>query len=203
MAKEHARPHRPAVYADLTALIDAGGGQSPRSRTEIAEATAHVLVTAAREDADPDRLVGLADSVGIDTLAELWRECDPVSLPGVLWVLYLLRQWCRSHPEEVARLWRDGEAYAGPDVVVAGVGHHADPDDIRQLADAVLGGAYRGDFAVALERAAAFFRVIAAGRREGSQPDPHSVESTLAERNERTADNLAAAAQAWRSGTLH
>ena len=202
MDNGQARPHRPAVYADLTALIDSAGGESPRSRSEIASATAHVLVTAAREEADPDRLVGLADSVGIDTLAELWRECDPVSLPGVLWILYLLRQWCHSRPDEVARLWRDGEAYAVADAVVAGVGSHAEPDDIRRLADAVLGGAYRGDFAVALERAAAFFRVVAAGRREGTLADPDGAEATLALRNERTAGNLAAAARAWRGGTL-
>ncbi len=203
MADQPARPHRPAVYADLTSLIDAAGGQTPRSRAEIAAATAHVLVTAAREQTDPDRLVGLADSVGIDTLAELWRDCDPISLPGVLWVLYLLRQWCHSRPDEVARLWRTGEAFAGAEAVVAGVGLHAGPDDIRQLADSVLGGAYRGDFAVALERAAAFFRVIAAGRREAANGAAHDSELTLAVRNERTAANLAAAARAWRDGTLH
>ena len=202
MAQEHKRPHRPTPYADLTALIDAAGGQSLQSRTEIASAMAQVLVTTAREDSDSERLVGLADRVGIDTLAELWRDCDPVSLPGVLWALYLLRQWCRSQPDEVARLWRDGEPQAAADSVVAGVGAHADPDDMRQLADSVLGGAYRGDFAVALERAAAFFRVIAAGRRESLDAHPSSAEATLAERNERTASNLAAAARAWRAGTL-
>ncbi len=202
MSDERRRPHRPAPYADLTALIDAAGGRTEQSRAEIAAATAHALVSAARGDSDPDRLVGLADSVGIDTLAELWRDCDPMSLPGVLWVLYLLRQWCRSHPDDVARLWRDGEPYAPADAVVAGVGEHADPDDIRRLADSVLGGAYRGDFAVALERAAAFFRVIAAGRREGPAMREPVAELALADRNERTATNLAAAARAWRDGTL-
>ncbi len=202
MSDERRRPHRPAPYADLTALIDAAGGRTEQSRAEVAAATAHALVSAARGDSDPDRLVGLADSVGIDTLAELWRDCDPMSLPGVLWVLYLLRQWCRSHPDDVARLWRDGEPYAPADAVVAGVGEHADPDDIRHLADSVLGGAYRGDFAVALERAAAFFRVIAAGRREGPAMREPVAELALADRNERTATNLAAAARAWRDGTL-
>jgi hypothetical protein len=202
MANDPARPHRPAVYADLTSLIDAAGGQTPRSRSEIATATAHALVSAARDERDTDRLVGLADSVGLDTLAELWRDSDPVSLPGVLWVLYLLRQWCHSRPDEVARLWRDGEAYAAAEAVVAGVGSHAEPDDIRRLADAVLSGAYQGDFAVALERAAAFFRVIAVGRREGPDSDPGTAGLTLAARNERTAGNLTAAARAWRGGTL-
>ncbi len=202
MVDDPKRSHRPAPFPDLTALIDAAGGQSPQSRAEIAAATAQFLVTAGRDEPDPDRLVGLADAVGLDTLAELWRDCDPVSLPGALWALYLLRQWCQTSPAEVARLWRDGEPYAPAEAVVAGLGAHADTDDIRRLADSVLTGAYRGDFAVALERAAAFFRVIAVGRREGVSPDPAAGEMTLAARNERTARNLTVAARGWREGTL-
>lgn len=193
----HRRPHRPARYADLTELIDAAGGVSPRSRTEVATAAAQALLNAAAEG-ERDRLVALADSVGIDTLAELWRDCDPVSLPGALWILYLLRQWCRSTPDEVARLWRDGAPYAAPDAVVAGAEHAPDGDAMLRLADSILGSAYGGDFAIALDRAAAFFRVIAAGRREGrlaAGPD-------LAPRNDRVARDLAAAAAAWRSGAL-
>jgi hypothetical protein len=163
---------------------------------------------AAAAGGEHDRFVALADAVGIDTLAELWRDCDPVSLPGALWVLYLLRQWCRSSPDEVARLWRDGEPYTAPDAVVAGAGMDPDSEAMLRLADSILGSAYGGDFAIALDRAAAFFRVIAAGRREGRPvtgadgaigadgPD-------LAPRNDRVARDLAAAAAAWRAGTLH
>ena len=119
-------------------------------------------------------------------------------MPGALWVLYLLRQWCRSSPDEVARLWRDGEPYAAPDAVVAGAGLGPDGDAMRRLADSILGSAYAGDFAIALDRGAAFFRVIAAGRREGLPvPDSH-----FARRNDRVARDLAAAAAAWRSGAL-
>jgi hypothetical protein len=192
------RPHRPARYADLTSLIDAAGGDSPRSQSEVATAAAKALLDAAAEG-ERERLVALADSVGIDTLAELWRDCDPVSLPGALWILYLLRQWCRSTPDEVARLWRDGEPHAAPDAVVAGAEHRPDGEAMLRLADSILGSAYSGDFAIALDRGAAFFRVVAAGRREnrpGTGPD-------LAPRNDRVARDLAAAAAAWRSGALH
>jgi hypothetical protein len=80
------------------------------------------------------------------------------------------------------------------------VSDDADPAAVRALAESVLTGAYRGEFDVALERAAAFFRVVASGRRElPSQPD----EARLAERNERCADALQRAAAAWREGTLH
>jgi hypothetical protein len=203
------RPRRPAHYADLTELIDAAGGSTPQSRAEIASATAAVLVRAGRERGADQRFIELADRVGLETLAELWRESEPVSLPGALWALYLLRQWCRSSADEVVRLWRAGEPVAAADAVVAGVAPLADVDSVGQVADDVLTGAYRGDFAVALERAAALFRVLAAGRRELAASRPQSNgesaqnELALAERNDRAAADLAVSAQRWRAGTLH
>jgi hypothetical protein len=208
MADGRARPHRPTPYADLTALIDAAGGSAPESRAEIAAATAAVLVRVGREaSGDPHeqnaKLVALADRIGLDTLAELWRDADPVSLPGALWALYLLRQWCRSSADEVGRLWRAGEPIAAADAVVAGVADYVDVDSVTRVADDVLSGAYRGDFAVALERAAALFRVIAAGRRELAGADERgAVERTLADRNERAAADLSSAARLWRSDAL-
>jgi hypothetical protein len=74
---------------------------------------------------------------------------------------------------------------------------------VARGADAILAGAYRGDFAVALERAAAAFRVIAAGRRAVAPEDAAgAAERGLAERNDRAANDLAAAAQQWRTGEL-
>ncbi len=196
------RPHRPARFADLTELIDAAGGTDPTTRAELAAATAAVVVQAGRTPGDDTRFVALADRVGIDTLAALWRDSDPASLPGALWTLYLLRQWCHHNGEEVVRLWRHGEALAPADAVVAGVPDYADADAIRVLADTVLGGVYRGDLAVALERAAAFFRVVAAGRRADGQDPRDAAANALAERNERAAAGLASAARRWRAGTL-
>lgn len=201
---EMMRPHRPALHADLTAIIDAAGGTDAGSRAELAAATAAVVVKAGRTEKDGERFVDLADRVGLDTLAALWRDADPVSLPGALWALYLLRQWCQDNGEEVARLWRAGQAYAQADAVVAGVPEYADVDAVRRIADAVLSGAYRSDLGVALERAAALFRVVAAGRRELAQPDEYGKsELDRAQRNERVAGDLTAAAAKWRAGTLH
>lgn len=212
------RHHKPALYSDLTELIDAaGGGGAPGARAELAAATAAAVVHAGRgtggvTDERVD-LVDLADRVGIDTLAALWRDADPVSLPGALWALYLLRQWCRSNGDEVTRLWRAGETAMPADAVVAGVPDYAQVDEVQRVADAVLGGAYGGDFAVALERAAALFRVVAAGRRrlaeEAGDATPAAGEPgrpdqrELAGRNDRVAADLAAAAARWREGTLH
>ena len=203
MADEAARPHRPALYPDLTEMIDAAALASSSSRAEIAAATAAVLVRAGRSPGDDARFVALADRVGIDTLAALWHDADPVSLPGALWALYLLRQWCRTSGDEVTRLWRAGEPFAPADSVVAGVGDYADVDAVQQTADAVLTGVYRGDLAVALERAAAFFRVVASGRRSLGDGDRFADDGVdLAERNERVAMSLSAAAEHWRAGTL-
>ena len=185
------RPHRPALYGDLTALIDAAGGTAAGSRDELAAATAAVVVQAGRTDVDGERFVALADRIGLETLAALWRNADPVSLPGALWALYALRQWCQTNPEEVARLWRAGE-------------HLASADAVRRVADSVLSGAYRGDFGVALERAAALFRVVASGRRDLATPDEvGKLELERAQRNERVAADLGSAAARWRAGTLH
>ena len=203
-AAEGPRPHRPALFSDLTEMIDAAGGASPSSRAEIAAATAAVLVQAGREPGDGSRFVGLADRVGLDTLAALWRDADPVSLPGALWALYLLRQWCRADGDEVARLWRTGEPLAPAEVAVAGVGDYADVAAVQRVADAVLTGVYQGDLAVALERAASFFRVVAAGRRAlGDQAVYAPDGADLAERNDRAAAALSASARKWRAGTLH
>jgi len=201
---EDPRPHRPALFADLTEMIDAAGGASPSSRAEIAAATAAVLVQAGREPGDGSRFVSLADRVGLDTLAALWRDADPVSLPGALWALYLLRQWCRSDGDEVTRLWRTGEPLAPAEVVIAGVGDYADVAAVQRVADAVLTGVYQGDLAVALERAASFFRVVAAGRRSLGGDALHAPDGAdLAERNDRAAAALSASARKWRAGTLH
>jgi hypothetical protein len=198
------RPHRPALFADLTEMIDAAGGASPTSRAEIAAATAAVLVQAGRSPGDGSRFVGLADRVGLDTLAALWRDADPVSLPGALWALYLLRQWCRASGEEVTRLWRSGEPLAPAEAAVAGVGEYADVAAVQRVADAVLTSVYQGDLAVALERAAAFFRVVATGRRAlGGAALTADDGVDLADRNDRAAAALAASARQWRAGTLH
>ncbi len=198
------RPHRPALFADLTEIIDAAGGaSSPGARAEMASSTAAVVVAAGRSPGEAERFVELADRVGLDTLAALWRDADPISLPGVLWTLYLLRQWCRADGDEVTRLWRAGEPLAPAEAAVAGVADYADVEAVQRLADAVLSGVYRGDLDVALERAAGFFRVVAAGRRTLRPTEASEPGDERAERNDRAAAALSAAAARWRAGELH
>jgi len=199
------RTWRPVLAGDVEALADAAADGEPSARLELAHATAGALVDAGRGDsgADTQRLVQLAETVGIDTLSDLCRDAATDSLPGTLWALYLLRTWCLRQGDMVARLYRAGRALAPVHEVVAGVADDAGPAAVEALADAVLTGAYRGDFDVALERAAAFFRVVAEGRRElAGDGEQGALDHEMAERNIRCADALQRAAVAWRDGTL-
>jgi hypothetical protein len=192
------------LRADLTALLGADPITAD-SRSELAAATAAAVVSAGRDgSAVTGRLIGLADEIGLDTLAELWREEEPNTLAGALFAVYLMRTWCRTDPEAVAHLWRSGRGYAPAAEVVAGVADDADPAAVTALADTVLAGAYRGDFAVALERAAAFFRVVAEGRRAlAADGPPGAPDRDRADRNDRAADGLTEAAGRWRRGELN
>jgi hypothetical protein len=195
------RPRRPITRADLSGLVEQSAANEPFARTELAAATAAAVISQGRAAGTPS-LVDLADRVGLDTLAELWREEQPSTLPGALWALYLLRRWCHGNGEEVTRLWRAGRGYAPADEVVAGVSDDADPAAVSALADSVLSGAYAGDFDVALERAAAFFRVVAAGRRALAGDAGSEREEQLAARNDEVAQGLTLAAARWRANPL-
>jgi hypothetical protein len=202
---EPPRPLRPLLAGDVERLASRAATGEPSARIELAHATAAAVVQVGRSADDPaDRLVRLADTVGLETLAELWRSAPADSLPGALWALYLLRTWCTDNGAEVARLYRTGRGLAPVDEVVAGVHEDADPDAVAALADTVLTGLYDGDLGVALERAAAFFRVVAAGRDflAADGDDDAAAERDRAGRNRSCADALTRAAAAWRAGTL-
>ena len=95
------------------------------------------------------------------------------SLPGALWRLYALREWVRRSPE------RQVEYAAGcalPPSSTSSPGPRATrPGRATALADAILGGVYEGDLAVALYRAAAFCRVISAGRASSPPISPSTT----------------------------
>lgn len=168
-------------------------------------------MTAGRSTDDPEtanRLVRLMDEVGIDTVAEMWADRPARSLPGVLWRLYALREWVRQDPTGAAVDFRAGEQRADVSRVVAGAAEPPTPQAMRDLLDAILGGVFRGDLAVALERAGAFARVVATGRAcradDCGDLDP-SAATELTRRSaslQRTAEDLEAAARLWRSADL-
>ncbi len=74
------------------------------------------------------------------------------------------RSWVYAAPEEVAAEYDAGQRRVDVARVVAGVADPPGPDELRRMVDDVLRGIARGDFAVTLFRAAAFARIVAAGR---------------------------------------
>ncbi|MFV0458477.1 MAG: hypothetical protein ACK5MT_06885 [Actinomycetales bacterium] len=197
------RFHRPTLFGPL-AMDTRPGGADPAERHEAAYATARVLVLRGREEGrHPEalqRLVELADSDGLEVLAELWSDAPADSLPGALWRVYLLRSWVRADPRRAATEFDEGRRSTPVLEAVAGVAEPPGPDQVLALADAVLHGVYDGDFAIALQRAAAFARVVAVGR---ARTGPEELPDTLsAARLVRLAENLEAAAASWRTGDL-
>lgn len=203
------KPRRPAMLDAQTAERIVGD-VDPALRSQAAHTTAAVLVQRGRAGAeDPDllaRLVALVDTEGLDTIAELWSQSSPTTLPGALWRLYLMREWVRTDPSTIAERFSLGRQRAEVAGVIAGVVEPPGPDDVAHLADAVLAGVYEGDLDVALDRAAAFFRVVATGSAlDADWIDDDDVATRLTRRAGallRTAEDLEDAAELWRAGRL-
>src|SRR3954454_5889609 len=117
------------------------GGSDPALVSEAADRAATLLVRGARDGADAevaDRLVHLADTEGIETIAELWSGAPADSLAGCLWRLYLLRQWVYADPVGVAHQFEAGRAHAPVAGAVAGVADPPGPDELKTMIDHVL-----------------------------------------------------------------
>ncbi len=174
--RRHHRPSLPGAHH----FEEIEGAVDPARLTEAADRTATALVRGARGDVDQelvDRVVHLADSEGLETLAELWAGAPSDSLAGAVWRLYLLRAWVYADPRTAAQEFDLGRAHVPVSEVVSGIVVPPGPDEVRRLVDEVLGGVVVGDFADTLFRAAAFARVAAAGRAHAPGPEAVSGSS--------------------------
>ena len=183
------------------------GGTDPARVSEAAHLAAQALVSRGRRSRDPEvheRLVRLTDEQGLDGIAEMWAEAPAVSLPGALWRLYALRAAARTDPHRMRRWFATGRHAAQVSNVVAGVADPPGAEEICDVADVILSGAFDGEFDVALERFAAFCRVIAVGQEHTLDAPGLTVDRPWERipRLLRTADELDAAARAWRHGHL-
>ncbi|HET7430471.1 MAG TPA: hypothetical protein VFJ89_03110 [Nocardioides sp.] len=194
--RPHHRPLTPgdrffeAIESDL----------DPTRVAEAADRAAVLLVRGARrsgDDAVADRVLRLADTEGIEAIAEVWSDRPADTVAGCLWRLYLLRSWVYADPAGVAREFEAGRARAPVHDVVAGVADPPGPDELRAMVDQVLRGIAVSDFADVLLRAAAFARVVAAGRAE-----LHDVDTVRAARIQQVADQLDHAARLELAGQL-
>lgn len=187
-------------------------GEDPAEISRVAHATASALVSRVRAepaDAVVDRLIAFTDEHGIDTIAELWSRSPARSLPGTLWRLYLLQLMVHDDARTAALLYERGRVrLVTADPVVAGAPTPAGPEELVSLSDAILRGVFSGDFALALERAASFCRVQAAGAadladdHDRTEPERATVFTTRALRLSTYAEDLSSAAALWRRESL-
>ncbi len=203
----HKPVRRPSdVFDQLFAADD------PAEAAHTAHATAHALVSRVRSQQDAavvDRLVAFADRYGIDDIARLWSHAPARTLPGALWRLYLLQLMIHDDPAGSALLYQRGvDTLASADAVVAGAPSPVAPDELVATVDAILRGVFAGDLGIALDRAAAFCRVTAAGATsvaddaDATEPERASDLTRRALRLSQMASDLAASARLWRAREL-
>ncbi len=188
------------------------GGEDPAQISRVAHETAQALLSRVRDNPESEiveRLVAFTDQNGIDAVAELWARASPRSLPGALWRIYLMRALVRQDADGSSYLYQRGsEVATSIDPVVAGAPTPTGPEEITSLADQILRGLFTGDFAIALDRAAAFCRIMALGctsvadDADAASPDRATELTTRALRFSQTAAEFTSCARLWRSGTL-
>ncbi len=188
------------------------GDVDPAVRLQLASETAQALLARVRSGADPgvvERILRVAREDGIDTVAELWSQARPHSLPGALWRVNLLHALVTQRAPEAASLYQAGaDALHTAAPVVAGVPAPASPAELRALTETILRGVFAGDFALALERAAAFATVTAAGaveaahRDEATHPERAGERTRMAASLADIAGDLQVCARMWRSESL-
>ena len=176
--RAHNRPATPGnhYFETISAGVD------PAELREAADRAATLLVRGARDsgdDAVAERLLHLADTEGIETIAEVWSASPGDSLAGCLWRLFLLRSWVYADPAAVAHQFESGRVAAPVARVVAGVADPPGPDELKAMIDQVLRGIVRADFADVLFRASAFARVVATGRAGLSSSSEQDVARML------------------------
>lgn len=203
--------HKPTQFSG-SRFDEFEGGADPAQISRVAHETAEALLSRVRGNPDAavvERLVAFTDEHGIDAIAELWARSSPRSLPGALWRIYLMRALIRQDADTISFLFQRGtEMTPTIDHVIAGASTPTGPAEITTLADEILRGLFQGDFAIALDRAAAFCRLTGSGATsladdlETTNPARATTLTNQALRLSQTASELAACSQLWRAGSL-
>jgi hypothetical protein len=183
MIERFAKPVRMAHdrLEGSAALDPAESLMNPAERSAVAHSTAQMLVEGMRKggtEEQVERLVAFAQENGLDTLAELWSGAQPVSLPGALWRLYLLKAALADNVEDARLVFERGIEVLGTiDEVVAGAPDPLASGAFLQVIDDILRGAFTGDFSLTLERASSIARAVSAGVISLSTQNEHAARS--------------------------
>ena len=168
MSGEYSKPVRMSTSRMEAAITDpAELVMDPADVSAIAHATATALLSRGQTSEDVqvrEALVRFADEHGLDTLADLWSRAHPLSLPGALWRLYLVRAVVHHNPHDTAQLFQKGvDGLLTIDALVAGAPDPLSAEGFSNVLDDILMGAFDGELAHALERAAAVATAVSAG----------------------------------------
>lgn len=174
MSRDFIKPALPGP-----ALFEAQSDDTdPAEAAAAGHRIATLLVRGPRASEDAvvvQRVLHLADTEGLATIAELWAHAPADTLAGSLWRLYLLRAWVHRQPDVAAREFAAGKVHAPVHEVLAGVVDPPGPDEVVQLVDTVVRGIVEAPFDDTLERAAAFAHIVAVGRGQLDSGDPQSA----------------------------
>ena len=173
------------------------GGADPAETSRVAHETSHALLARVRAEPDADvvdRLIAYTDEHGIDAIAELWARS-----PALI----------RQDPVSASFYFQRGAVLSPTiDPVVAGAEAPTGPEEVMALADQILRGIFEGDFAIALDRAAAYCRVAGIGCAsvaddlDATEPARSSELTTRALRYSTLGSELTSCARLWRTESL-
>ncbi|MFD2674397.1 DNA-directed RNA polymerase subunit beta [Gulosibacter bifidus] len=188
------------------------GADDPATTNRVAHDTAQALLDRVRKSADPEvveRTINYANQHGIDDLVQLWAPASAQTLPGSLWRLYLIHMAVAQNPEGASYTYRRGASIDHSiSRIVAGAVEPTGPTEILNLTTTILRGAFTGDFADALDRAAAFAAVMSMGANaladddDAVAPVRAGAFTLRSARYLEFARDLAASARLWRHGAL-
>jgi hypothetical protein len=167
------RPHKPVTMSpwqvEWSEDIDEAMWRShPERKAGLARDTALLILGRTTDTPLPadmsKRVKRFIDEGGLEDLAHLWADAEPISLAGALWRLYRVRDQITKQPEDIARLVAIGhDALDTIDPVVAGLRDPITPDSVVTLIDSVFFGAFGGELAEALTRVGALAKLVARG----------------------------------------
>ena len=198
------RPRRPAQI-DPEQVEYLTGEPDPAHTSEISHAAAQALIaTDSAQNIDEDvrdRIRDLIDDEGIDVVAEAWVRAPSDTLGGVLWRGYLLSEWIRREPDDVARRYAASRAVAEGN----GNGFPSSPAEIKSRWDAVFAGDGQDGFADLLRDSAALADFLGDLDAVWISSDSHDLATLVTRRNDallETAKELAVGARSFDEGRL-
>lgn len=167
------RPHKPVTMSpwqvEWSEDIDEAVWRShPERKAGLARDTALLILGRTTDTPLPANMTARVKTFisegGLDDIAHLWADAEPISLAGALWRLYRVREQIKKQPEDVARLVTIGhDALDTIDPVVAGLRDPITPESVVALIDSVFFGAFDGELAEALTRVGALAKLVARG----------------------------------------